>query len=57
MEKRDKLTPLGRIVASAKRIAADMNPKMTAKIFWSCFLSIHRQINSTKLLFLITFGL
>lgn len=56
MEKRDKLTPLGRIVASARRIAADMNPKMTAKTFWSCFLSTQRQIISTKLLLHITFG-
>lgn len=47
-ENRDKSTPLGNIVASARRIAADMQPSITAKTFWSCILRIHRQTNSAR---------
>lgn len=46
METRDRLTPLGKIVASAKRIAADMQPRTTAKNLSKCFLSIQRHSNS-----------
>lgn len=45
IEKRDKST-LGNRVASAKRIAADMIPSITAKTFSRCFLRMHRHINS-----------
>lgn len=48
IEKRDKSTPLGSIVASAKIIAAEMQPNMIAKSFLSCFSRIHRHINSAK---------
>lgn len=46
IEKREKSTPLGRIVASARRIATVKQPKMIAETFLSCFLNIHRHINS-----------
>ena len=48
IEKRDRSTPLGKRVASAKRIAADMIPSMIARTFFSCFLRMHCQINSAK---------
>lgn len=47
IEKRDRST-LGRRVASAKRIATDMIPSITAKPFSTCFLKMHRQKNSAK---------
>lgn len=46
IEKRDKSTPLGSMVASANRIANDMKPNITANDFSSCFLNIHRHRNS-----------
>lgn len=46
MEKRDKSTPLGKRVASAKRMATDMQPSNTAENFSSCFLRIQRHRNS-----------
>lgn len=48
MENRDKSTPLGNRVASANRIAADIQPKITAETFSNCFRRTHRQINSGK---------
>ena len=51
-EKRDKSTPLVSMIASADRIANDMQPNITANDFSSCFHSIHRYRNSDKLTFL-----
>lgn len=48
MEKRDRSTPLGNIVASATRIAADMQPKRIAKSFSICFFSTQRQSSSVN---------
>lgn len=47
IEKRDRSTR-GRRVASAKRIATEMIPSMTAKSFSTSFLSMQRQKNSAK---------
>lgn len=47
IEKRDRST-LGRRVASARRIATDMIPSITANPFSTCFLKMHRQKNSAK---------
>lgn len=48
IEKRDRSTPLGKRVASANKIAADMIPRMTARTFLTCFIRMHRQTNSAK---------
>lgn len=48
MENRDKSTPLGNRVASANRMAADIQPRITAETFSNCFRRTHRQINSGK---------
>lgn len=47
IEKSDRWT-LGSRVASAKRMAADMQPSIIAKSFSSCFLTMHSQINSAR---------
>lgn len=46
IENRDKSTPRGRRVASAKRIATDMQPSRMDNSLSNCFLNMHRQINS-----------
>lgn len=48
IEKRDKSTPLVSMVASANRIANDMQPKITANDFSRCFHNIHLHRNSGK---------
>lgn len=47
IEKSDR-SIFGSRVASAKRIAADMQPSIIAKSFLSCFLTMHSQINSAS---------
>lgn len=47
IEKRDRST-LGSSVASAKRIATDMQPSIIANSFCSCFLKMQRHSNSAK---------
>ena len=47
MEKSDR-SMLDRKVASAKRIATDMIPSITAKPFSTCFLKMHFHKNSAK---------
>lgn len=46
IEKRDKSTPLGSMVASANRMKNDMKPNITANDFSTCFFNIHRHRNS-----------
>ena len=48
IENRERSTPPISIVASAKRIVADMVPSMTANTFSSCFLKMHRHKNSAQ---------
>lgn len=48
IENKDKSTPLGKSVASANNIAADMQPRTTAESIFICFLIKQRQNNSAS---------